>query len=229
MTAHEKKQELRREMLKKRASLLPKYIKNTETETVPIIMDLLKTAAAAAAEHSAPQRGNGAQAPDDRAPGARMFTVMSYMSYKNEFPTHELNKKIIDAGYRLVLPFTDSDFNIIPYIIDSYDDLVISKLGIPEPVPAQCSVAALNDIDVILMPGVAFDTAGNRIGFGKGCYDRFIAAGEEHGTGAHSPLLAALAYAFQIVDKIPSEPTDIPCDVIITENKIRYVTTITIS
>ncbi len=50
MTAHEKKQELRREMLKKRASLLPEYIKNTETETVPIIMDLLKTAAAAAAE-----------------------------------------------------------------------------------------------------------------------------------------------------------------------------------
>lgn len=229
MTAHEKKQELRRKMLKKRASLLPEYIKNTEAETVPIIMDLLKTAAASASEHCAPQRGTGAQAPDDRAPGARMFTVMSYMSYKNEFPTHELNKKIIDAGYRLVLPFTDSDFNIIPCIIDSYDDLVISKLGIPEPVPAQCAVAALDDIDVILMPGVAFDTAGNRIGFGKGCYDRFIAAGEEHGTCAHSPLLAALAYAFQIVDKIPSETTDIPCDVIITENKIRYVTTITIS
>ena len=223
MTAHEKKQELRREMLKKRASLLPEYIKNTETETVPIIMDLLKTAAAAAAEHSAPQRGTGAQAPDDRAPGARMFTVMSYMSYKNEFPTHELNKKIIDAGYRLVLPFTDSDFNIIPCIIDSYDDLVISKLGIPEPVPAQCAVAALDDIDVILMPGVAFDTAGNRIGFGKGCYDRFIAAGEEYGTGAHSPLLAALAYDMQVISSVPSEETDRPCDVMITESGIRRI------
>ena len=209
MTAHEKKQKLRREMLKKRASLLPKYIKNTETETVPIIMDLLKTAAAAAAEHC--------------APGARMFTVMSYMSYKNEFPTHELNKKIIDAGYRLVLPFTDSDFNIIPCIIDSYDDLVISKLGIPEPVPAQCSVAALDDIDVILMPGVAFATAGNRIGFGKGCYDRFIAAGEEHGTGAHSPLLAALAYDMQVISSVPSEETDRPCDVMITESGIRRI------
>lgn len=223
MTAHEKKQELRREMLKKRASLLPEYIKNTEAETVPIIMDLLKTAAASAAEHCAPQRGTGAQAPDDRAPGARMFTVMSYMSYKNEFPTHELNKKIIDAGYRLVLPFTDSDFNIIPCIIDSYDDLVISKLGIPEPVPAQCSVAALDDIDVILMPGVAFDTAGNRIGFGKGCYDRFIAAGEEHGTCAHSPLLAALAYDMQVIASVPSEKTDKPCDIIITESGIRRI------
>ena len=223
MTAHEKKQELRREMLKKRASLLPEYIKNTEAETVPIIMDLLKTAAAAAAEHSAPQRGTGAQAPDDRAPGARMFTVMSYMSYKNEFPTHELNKKILEAGYRLVLPFTDSDFNIIPCIVDSYDDLVISKLGIPEPVPAQCAVAALDDIDVILMPGVAFDTAGNRIGFGKGCYDRFIAAGEEHGTGAHSPLLAALAYDMQVISSVPSEETDRPCDVMITENGIRRI------
>ena len=218
MTAHEKKQELRREMLKKRASLLPEYIKNTEAETVPIIMDLLKTAAASAAEHSAPQRGTGAH-----APGARRFTVMSYMSYQNEFPTHELNKKIIDAGYRLVLPFTDSDFNIIPCIIDSYDDLVISKLGIPEPVPAQCSVAALDDIDVILMPGVAFDTAGNRIGFGKGCYDRFIATGEEHGTGAHSPLLAALAYDMQVISSVPSEETDRPCDVMITESGIRRI------
>ena len=223
MTAHEKKQELRREMLKKRASLLPEYIKNTEAETVPIIMDLLKTAAAAAAEHSAPQRGTGAQAPDDRAPGARRFTVMSYMSYKNEFPTHELNKKILESGYRLVLPFTDSDFNIIPCIVDSYDDLVISKLGIPEPVPAQCAVAALDDIDVILMPGVAFDTAGNRIGFGKGCYDRFIAAGEEYGTGAHSPLLAALAYDMQVISSVPSEETDRPCDVMITESGIRRI------
>ena len=223
MTAHEKKQELRREMLKKRASLLPEYIKNTEAETVPIIMDFLKTAAAAAAEHCAPQRGTGAQAPDDRAPGARRFTVMSYMSYKNEFPTHELNKKILEAGYRLVLPFTDSDFNIIPCIVDSYDDLVISKLGIPEPVPAQCAVAALDDIDVILMPGVAFDTAGNRIGFGKGCYDRFIAAGEEYGTGAHSPLLAALAYDMQVISSVPSEETDRPCDVMITESGIRRI------
>ena len=223
MTAHEKKQELRHEMLKKRASLLPEYIKNTEAETVPIIMDLLKTAAAAAAEHSAPQRGTGAQAPDDRAPGARRFTVMSYMSYKNEFPTHELNKKILEAGYRLVLPFTDSDFNIIPCIVDSYDDLVISKLGIPEPVPAQCAVAALDDIDVILMPGVAFDTAGNRIGFGKGCYDRFIAAGEEYGTGARIPLLAALAYDMQVISSVPSEETDRPCDVMITESGIRRI------
>ena len=223
MTAHEKKQELRREMLKKRASLLPEYIKNTETETVPIIMDFLKTAAAAAADHSAPQRGTGAQAPDDRAPGARMFTVMSYMSYKNEFPTHELNKKILEAGYRLVLPFTDSDFNIIPCIVNSYDDLVISKLGIPEPIPVQCAVAALDDIDVILMPGVAFDTAGNRIGFGKGCYDRFIAAGEEYGTGAHSPLLAALAYDMQVISSVPSEETDRPCDVMITESGIRRI------
>ena len=223
MTAHEKKQELRREMLKKRASLLPEYIKNTEAETVPIIMDILKTAAASAAEHSAPQRGTGAQAPDDRAPSARRFTVMSYMSYKNEFPTHELNKKILEAGYRLVLPFTDSDFNIIPCIVDSYDDLVISKLGIPEPVPAQCAVAALDDIDVILMPGVAFDTAGNRIGFGKGCYDRFIAAGEEHGTGARIPLIAALAYDMQVISSVPSEETDRPCDVMITESGIRRI------
>ncbi len=222
MTAQEKKQELRHEMLKKRSALRPEYIKNTETKTVSEIMDFLRINALSAG-----------------APGARKFTVMSYMSYKNEFPTHELNKKIINAGYRLVLPYTDSDFNIIPCIIDSYDDLVISKLGIPEPVPAQCAVAALDDIDVILMPGVAFDTAGNRIGFGKGCYDRFISSGsarraDKDGTenvnaDARIPLLAALAYDFQVVDELPSEPTDMPCSAIITENGIYRITATSIS
>ena len=223
MTAHEKKQKLRREMLKKRAALLPEYIKNTETKAVPVIMNFLKKAAASAAEHSAPQRGSGAKAPDERAPGARMFTVMSYMSYKNEFPTHELNKKILEAGYRLVLPYTDSDFNIIACIVDSYDDLVVSKLGIPEPVPEKCEAAELCDIDVILMPGVVFDKCGNRIGFGKGCYDRFIAAGAAHDKDAHVPLLAALAYDIQVTDSVPSEKTDKPCDIIITESGIRRI------
>lgn len=222
MTAQEKKQELRHEMLKKRSALRPEYIKNTETKTVSEIMDFLRINALSAG-----------------APGARKLTVMSYMSYKNEFPTHELNKKIINAGYRLVLPYTDSDFNIIPCIIDSYDDLVISKLGIPEPVPAQCAIAALDNIDVILMPGVAFDTAGNRIGFGKGCYDRFISSGsarraDKDGTenvnaDARIPLLAALAYDFQVVDELPSEPTDMPCSAIITENGIYRITATSIS
>lgn len=212
MTAQEKKQELRCKMLKKRSALLPEYIKNTETKAVPEIIEFLQMNAAA-----------------EGAPGARKFTVMSYMSYRNEFPTHELNKKIIDAGYRLVLPYTDSNFNIIPCIIDSLDDLTPSKLGIPEPVTSRCAIAELHDIDIILMPGVAFDKAGNRIGFGKGCYDRFIASGSVQCTDKSGnsdtqiPLLTALAYDFQIVDNIPSEPTDIPCDAIITENGIRFV------
>lgn len=209
MTAQEKKQELRIKILKKRSGLTDEFIKNTETRVVPEILEFLQMNAAAG------------------APGARKFTIMSYMSYRNEFPTHELNKRIIDAGYRLVLPYTDSDFNIIPCIIDSLDDLIPSKLGIPEPVASRCAIAELNDIDVILMPGVAFDTAGNRIGFGKGCYDRFLASGSEQSanenTDTCTPLLAALAYDFQIVDSVPSEPTDIPCNVVITENRIHSV------
>lgn len=234
MNAQEKKQEIRREMLKKRAALLPEYIKNTETDTVPAIMEFLSSAAAAAAEKAAPIAAHddigkaccsNADAPHQqasRAPGARRFTVMSYMSYKNEFPTHELNKKILEAGFRLVLPYTDNDFNIIPCIVNAYEELVTSKLGIPEPVPARCDKAELSDIDVILMPGVAFDARGNRIGFGKGCYDRFIASGSAD-DNARVPLLAALAYDFQITDLIPSEKTDMPCQVIITESGMKIL------
>lgn len=213
-------------MLKKRSALPREYIKNTETDTVPAIMEFLSSAAASAAEQASHGDAHGSiavtknDAASYGAQGARRFTVMSYMSYKNEFPTHELNKKILEAGFRLVLPYTDSDFNIIPCIVDAYEDLVISKLGIPEPVPARCAIADLSDIDVILMPGVAFDEHGNRIGFGKGCYDRFIAEGSAN-AGARVPLLAALAYSFQVIDSIPSEATDMPCGVIITESGIK--------
>lgn len=213
MTEQEKKHALRREMLKKRAALTQEYIKNTETSSIPTIIDFLKNTADSAENDAKPYSDGGACI-------QRKFTVMSYMSYKNEFPTHKLNEKIIENGWRLVLPYTDSDFKITACIAESYDDLAISPLGIPEPSPSLCAVAEINDIDVVLMPGVAFDMRGNRTGFGKGCYDRFLA--DSSSAAPRLPLLAALAYNFQITDEVPYEPTDVPCDVIITEDRVIF-------
>jgi 5-formyltetrahydrofolate cyclo-ligase len=71
--------------------------------------------------------------------------------------------------------------------------------------------------DIIILPLSAFDRAGHRIGYGKGHYDRAVAA--IVGSGAR-PLLVGLAFAVQEVDKVPFEPHDIPLDYILTEAEL---------
>ena len=70
--------------------------------------------------------------------------------------------------------------------------------------------------DVLILPGVAFDRAGNRQGFGGGYYDRFLAAFGARGSGRR-PLLVGLCYAFQVVDALPSQDWDRPVDCLCTE------------
>lgn len=142
-------------------------------------------------------------------------TVMIYMDFRQEVPTGKLINHILASGKRLVLPLTDSTFTIIPYEIIAENHiyrnyLKQSSFGIFEPDPALCKTIPPQEIDLVLIPGAAFDQEGNRIGYGKGCYDRFL------------PLLRqdavklALAFDFQLLDQIPAGPTDIKMDGIIT-------------
>jgi 5-formyltetrahydrofolate cyclo-ligase len=77
--------------------------------------------------------------------------------------------------------------------------------------------APLLDPDLIIVPVVGFDTAGTRLGYGKGHYDRTIAALRARG---HRPPLIGIAFAVQEVDTIPHEPHDVRLDLIVTENGI---------
>jgi len=69
-------------------------------------------------------------------------------------------------------------------------------------------------IDLIIVPGIAFDKNGNRLGYGLGFYDRFLCSLKEVAT------IVALAYDFQVLDEIPNDHHDVPVDTIITESKI---------
>ncbi|MGI6732149.1 MAG: 5-formyltetrahydrofolate cyclo-ligase [Anaerovoracaceae bacterium] len=141
----------------------------------------------------------------------RAKTVMSYMDFRGEVPTGQLNDYIISTGKRLVLPLTDKDFNIIPYEIASDPDwksksLIKSSFGILEPNPDRCIIIDPTIIDFVIVPGVAFDLNFNRLGYGKGCYDCFL------------PLLRkdafklGLAHELQVVQEIPMDSTDIRLD-----------------
>lgn len=140
-------------------------------------------------------------------------TIMSYISIKNEVSTSVINREIIRSGKRLVLPIIDEFDNIISIL--SEGKLVKGKYNIPEPEDKSKTIP-IDEIDIIIVPGVVFDRKGDRIGFGKGYYDKFM--------NSYTGIKAALAFDFQIVENIESEEYDIRVDYIFSDlkNEMKY-------
>lgn len=141
-------------------------------------------------------------------------TVMAYMDFRNEVPTGAIIEQIRRSGRKLVLPLTDKNFNIIAYEIPSEgalsDYLATSAYGIAEPDPSVCKTAVSDTIDLVIVPGSVFDQYENRIGYGKGCYDRFLSVLPSRA------FKLALAYDFQVLPCIPADPADVKMDKILT-------------
>lgn len=136
--------------------------------------------------------------------------VLVYVSHKNEIDTAELIKSFI-AKKNIVVPKTHLKFNVLSlHQIDSVLDLVKGRYNLLEPHP-NTTIVKPADIDLAIIPGIAFDKKGYRIGYGKGYYDRL----SRH---LECPKIS-LAYSFQIVDNVPAQAHDIPVDIIITENE----------
>lgn len=94
------------------------------------------------------------------------------------------------------------------------EELRPNRYGIGEP---QTNAISIADISVVLVPGVGFDTMGNRIGHGVGFYDRFFTRCNEQG---HRPLRIGIAHDLQIVELPPPAPWDVPMDRILTPTKV---------
>jgi 5-formyltetrahydrofolate cyclo-ligase len=93
------------------------------------------------------------------------------------------------------------------------DDVSETPLGIRE--PAQGVPIPVANIDLVVVPGLGFDRDGNRIGRGRGFYDRFLAHRDFQGTSC------ALALEEQVVDHVPSEDMDVQVDMLVTDTEIR--------
>jgi 5-formyltetrahydrofolate cyclo-ligase len=108
-------------------------------------------------------------------------------------------------------------------------ELRAGRFGIPEP-PADSAEVPLEDIDLMIVPGLAFDAEGRRLGFGGGYYDEVLSrrpgaldrgTGDGAALGPRGPrLVVGLAYDFQIVDACPAEPHDQPIDCVVTESRV---------
>lgn len=143
-------------------------------------------------------------------------TVFIYMDFKNEVTTLELIKKMLNEGKHVVIPYTDIvNTLIIPVELHDIDkDLQVSPYGYLEPKKEKIVPVEPAQFDLIIVPGVAFDRKFNRIGFGKGYYDKILT------NIRNDAKTVAISYEFQVLDEIPYEEHDVKMDMIITEENI---------
>lgn len=139
-------------------------------------------------------------------------TIHTYVaSKKNEVDTIEIISYLFSIGKRVIVPVVDKDEKILRHSeLKSISELRKSTFGILE--PEQIKEVNLSEIDLVLVPAVAVDRFGNRIGFGGGYYDKFLSQ-------INCPKVA-LVYDFQVVDKIETSPNDVGVDFIVTETEI---------
>jgi len=141
-------------------------------------------------------------------------TILFYISYDKEVSTHDLIKKTLHTKKKVIVPLSDmKTYTIIPSILTDWNHLSIGAYGILEPPRSQIVPIEPNTIDLVIIPGIGFDKTGNRMGHGKGYYDRFLPL-------AKKALRIGLCFEFQIIDQIPTEPSDQKVDYIITEERI---------
>jgi len=151
---------------------------------------------------------------------ARCRCIMLYWSCHNEVQTQDLVRKALDDGKKVALPRCDVERGeIYPYEVrDISRDLEIGPFGIAQPKEDAGRLVDLCEIDICVVPGIAFDREGNRVGRGLGFYDRFL-----HRLSDTTERIG-VGYAFQIVNKI--YPTDVDASVrkIVTENETLVAT-----
>jgi 5-formyltetrahydrofolate cyclo-ligase len=144
--------------------------------------------------------------------------VMLYVNAENEVETKSIIERAFEFGKIVVLPaFDTTTFAMTPMKVDHPDkDLAKGPRGILEPDAEKCKIVPFDCIDIAIIPGVAMDEKGGRIGSGEGYYDRII---------PKLPLTTrkvGLVVEDQMVPQVPMESHDKHVDIIITEKRIIY-------
>lgn len=146
---------------------------------------------------------------------ARAETLMLYVDVRDELRTRNLlDAELSHRQRRVVVPCCVGDALEL-FVLESTDELAPGTLGILEPRRdlrgRDGKRIALGEVDLVVVPGVAFDRRGGRLGHGRGYYDRLLAqAGPDI-------ALVGLAYECQLFPEIPTQPHDVPMDNVVTE------------
>lgn len=135
-------------------------------------------------------------------------TIACYHSTGSEVRTHEIMQEILSHGKTLALPRVQGD-DLVFCNVKKFEDLEKGEFGIMEP-KQYCTT--IDKFDLIIVPAVAMAKNGQRLGYGMGFYDRFLADKD-------TPTIA-LAYSKSIAKSIPHEESDITIDITVTEDEI---------
>jgi len=139
--------------------------------------------------------------------------VCAFASIRSEVHTHELVRSALQSTGRVAFPRVDAELGeIVLHEVRDMDELRPSgAFDIPEPAP-DAPLAALETIDFVLVPALALDPTGRRIGYGRGYYDRLL-------TKLPNALRVAVAYDFQLLAEIPDEPHDERVHFVVTDSR----------
>lgn len=139
--------------------------------------------------------------------------IALYAPAHNETDTSLLLTAAFESGKRVLYPAVCGQ-KMVFRLLESLESLQKGAFGIMEPCPA-CTEHGVDEVDLIVVPGVAFDLTGHRIGYGKGFYDRFL---HHSGRTAH---LVGLCHDFQLIEgPIQVDQHDIPMEIVVTEIRI---------
>lgn len=154
---------------------------------------------------------------------AKFITL--YVAAKGEIQTDLLLKAAWAEGKRVYLPRVDKkERGLMRFLrCTGPEQLGPGSFGLQEPLEEHCPACdftAEGYPDLMILPGLAFDRQGGRLGWGGGYYDRFL--GMCAGAGASTRFIG-LGYAFQLLPEVPSEPWDRPVDAVCTDEELLWI------
>ena len=141
--------------------------------------------------------------------------ILIFLSLPREVQTEEMIQRSLASGKKVYVPLVDAAHKRLKISELSGLDIEFetSQFGIREPGPSHITIHPPAVLDFVLVPGLAFDRKGGRIGFGAGYYDRFLKGVADH------VILVAVAFHFQVLETVPQTEFDVPVQRILTENE----------
>jgi 5-formyltetrahydrofolate cyclo-ligase len=141
-------------------------------------------------------------------------TLMVFLSFGSEVLTDRLIEWGWDAGKRIVVPLCRPEGRVLtPCLLGGFDELETGHYGIREPKAERLRVVPPGEIDAVLIPAVAFDRRGYRVGYGGGYYDRFLPKVPQAAT-------IGAVFACQIVPEVPIDRYDVQVEKVATEDEL---------
>lgn len=145
-------------------------------------------------------------------------TILIYLAFNKELDTSAFMQTAWQQKKKIVVPVCQpQDRSLLLSQLLAFNELAPGTWGIPEPKAEFLRPVPVQQIDLLIIPGVAFDSQGYRLGYGGGYFDRFLP------TIRPDCTKVGLAYDFQLLDELPREPHDTAVDVIVTECRTYYV------